>query len=75
MEGVKSKNARQRAECLEAMGSIIQDYGKIEIVTVIFFFIDRFDQESPFVLLHRQRVSKRLPNRYLIEIILYGTRR
>ncbi|RZC32556.1 cytoskeleton-associated protein 5 [Asbolus verrucosus] len=27
MEGVKSKNARQRAECLEAMGSIIQDYG------------------------------------------------
>lgn len=38
MEGVKSKNARQRAECLEAMGSIIQDYGKIEIVTVIFFY-------------------------------------
>ncbi|EEZ99362.1 protein mini spindles [Tribolium castaneum] len=27
MEGVKSKNARQRAECLEAMGSIIQDHG------------------------------------------------
>ncbi|XP_063930783.1 protein mini spindles isoform X2 [Zophobas morio] len=27
MEGVKSKNARQRAECLEVMGSIIQDHG------------------------------------------------
>jgi hypothetical protein len=39
MEGVKSKNARQRAECLEAMGSIIQDYGKIEIVTVNFFLL------------------------------------
>lgn len=28
MEGLKSKNARQRAECLEVMGSIIEDYGK-----------------------------------------------
>lgn len=27
MEGVKSKNARQRAECLEVMGSIIEDFG------------------------------------------------
>ncbi|KRT82537.1 HEAT domain-containing protein [Oryctes borbonicus] len=27
MEGLKSKNARQRAECLEVMGSIIEDYG------------------------------------------------
>ncbi|XP_060518402.1 protein mini spindles isoform X2 [Cylas formicarius] len=27
MEGVKSKNARQRAECLEIMGSMIEDYG------------------------------------------------
>lgn len=26
MEGVKSKNARQRAECLEVMGSMIEDY-------------------------------------------------
>lgn len=28
MEGLKSKNARQRAECLEVMGSLIQDFGK-----------------------------------------------
>lgn len=27
MEGLKSKNARQRTECLEVMGSIIADYG------------------------------------------------
>lgn len=27
MEGLKSKNARQRAECLEVMGTIIDDYG------------------------------------------------
>ncbi|XP_049825977.1 protein mini spindles isoform X2 [Aethina tumida] len=27
MEGIKSKNARQRAECLDAMGSIIETYG------------------------------------------------
>lgn len=27
MEGLKSKNARQRAECLEVMGSLIEDYG------------------------------------------------
>lgn len=27
MEGLKSKNARQRTECLEVMGSIISDYG------------------------------------------------
>ncbi|XP_074041153.1 protein mini spindles-like isoform X1 [Leptinotarsa decemlineata] len=27
MEGLKSKNARQRAECLEVMGGIIEDYG------------------------------------------------
>lgn len=27
MEGVKSKNARQRAECLDVMSLIIQDYG------------------------------------------------
>ncbi|CAG9832269.1 unnamed protein product [Diabrotica balteata] len=27
MEGVKSKNARQRAECLEVMGGIIEDFG------------------------------------------------
>ncbi|CAH1174022.1 unnamed protein product [Phaedon cochleariae] len=27
MEGLKSKNARQRAECLEVMGSILEDYG------------------------------------------------
>lgn len=27
MDGIKSKNARQRAECLEVMGSIIEDYG------------------------------------------------
>lgn len=26
MEGLKSKNARQRAECLEMMGSMIEDY-------------------------------------------------
>ncbi|XP_076268302.1 protein mini spindles-like isoform X2 [Rhynchophorus ferrugineus] len=26
MEGIKSKNARQRAECLEVMGSMIEDY-------------------------------------------------
>lgn len=30
MEGLKSKNARQRAECLEVMGSIIEDYGLFE---------------------------------------------
>lgn len=28
MEGVKSKNARQRAECLDVMGSIIEDFGE-----------------------------------------------
>ncbi|XP_056629748.1 protein mini spindles isoform X2 [Diorhabda sublineata] len=27
MDGVKSKNARQRAECLEVMGGIIEDFG------------------------------------------------
>ncbi|KAG5893374.1 hypothetical protein JTB14_000138 [Gonioctena quinquepunctata] len=27
MEGLKSKNARQRAECLEVMAGIIEDYG------------------------------------------------
>ncbi|KAJ8937291.1 hypothetical protein NQ318_020341 [Aromia moschata] len=27
MEGIKSKNARQRAECLDVMGSIIEDFG------------------------------------------------
>lgn len=27
MEGLKSKNARQRAECLDIMGNIISDYG------------------------------------------------
>ncbi|CAH0563659.1 unnamed protein product [Brassicogethes aeneus] len=27
MEGLKSKNARQRAECLETMGSIIEEFG------------------------------------------------
>ncbi|KAK5643087.1 hypothetical protein RI129_006932 [Pyrocoelia pectoralis] len=27
MEGIKSKNARQRTECLEVMGSLIEDYG------------------------------------------------
>lgn len=27
MEGIKSKNARQRAECLDLMGAIIEDYG------------------------------------------------
>ncbi|VEN60708.1 unnamed protein product, partial [Callosobruchus maculatus] len=27
MEGIKSKNARQRAECLDVLGSLIEDYG------------------------------------------------
>lgn len=27
MEGIKSKNARQRAECLEVMGAMIEHYG------------------------------------------------
>ncbi|KAF5301408.1 hypothetical protein FQA39_LY02137 [Lamprigera yunnana] len=27
MEGLKSKNARQRTECLEVMGSLLEDYG------------------------------------------------
>lgn len=27
MDGLKSKNARQRAECLEVMGTIIEDHG------------------------------------------------
>ncbi|RXG68860.1 Cytoskeleton-associated protein 5 [Armadillidium vulgare] len=27
LDGLKSKNARQRAECLETMGSLIEDYG------------------------------------------------
>lgn len=36
MEGVKSKNARQRAECLEVMGSIIEDFGKKLILVVTF---------------------------------------
>lgn len=27
MEGIKSKNARQRAECLEVVGAMIEQYG------------------------------------------------
>ncbi|CAH1965388.1 unnamed protein product [Acanthoscelides obtectus] len=27
MEGIKSKNARQRAECLDVLGSLIEDFG------------------------------------------------
>lgn len=37
IEGLKSKNARQRAECLEALGSIIQDYGNFfRIIHLLF---------------------------------------
>ncbi|XP_048524005.1 protein mini spindles [Dendroctonus ponderosae] len=49
MEGVKSKNARQRAECLEVMGSMIERYG----VTVC--------QPSPAICL--KEVAKQISDR------------
>ena len=43
MEGLKSKNARQRAECLDVMSSIIEGFGKkiphFELCILILYFI------------------------------------